>query len=34
MTLGLKLKEIRNRFELSQKELANIMNISRQAITK
>ncbi len=34
MTLGQKLKEIINRFELSQKELANIMNISRQAITK
>ena len=34
MTLGQKLKEIRNRFGLSQEELANIMNVSRQAITK
>lgn len=34
MTLGQKLKEIRNRFGLSQEQLANIMNVSRQAITK
>ncbi len=34
MTLGQKLKEIRKRFELSQEQLAEIMNISRQAITK
>lgn len=34
MTLGQKLKEIRNRFGLSQEELANIMNVFRQAITK
>ena len=34
MTLGQKLKEIRKRFELSQEQLAEIMNISSQAITK
>lgn len=34
MTLGEKLKEIRRRFGLSQEQLAEIMNISRQAITK
>lgn len=34
MTLGQKLKKIRNRFGLSQEELANVMNVSRQAITK
>lgn len=34
MTLGQKLKEIRKRFGLSQEQLAEIMNISRQAITK
>lgn len=34
MTLGEKLKEIRKRFELSQEELAEIINVSRQAITK
>ncbi len=34
MTLGPKLKEIRKRFGLSQEQLAEIMNISRQAITK
>ena len=34
MTLGQKLKEIRNIFGLSQEELANIMNVFRQAITK
>ena len=33
MTLGQKLKEIRKRFGLSQ-QLAEIMNVSRQAITK
>lgn len=34
MTLGKKLKEIRKRFGLSQEQLAEIMNVSRQAITK
>lgn len=34
MTLGQKLKEIRKRFGLSQEQLALIMNVSRQAITK
>lgn len=34
MTLGQKLKEIRKRFGLSQESLAEIMNVSRQAITK
>lgn len=34
MTLGEKLKEIRKRFGLSQEQLAGIMNVSRQAITK
>lgn len=34
MTLGQKLKGIRNRFGLSQEQLAEIMNVSRQAITK
>lgn len=34
MTLGQKLKEIRKRFGLSQEILAEIMNVSRQAITK
>lgn len=34
MTLGQKLKEIRKRFGLSQEQLAGIMNVSRQAITK
>lgn len=34
MTLAPKLKEIRKRFGLSQEQLAEIMNISRQAITK
>lgn len=34
MTLGQKLKEIRKRFGLTQEELAEIMNVSRQAITK
>ena len=34
MTLGQKLKEIRKRFGLSQEVLAEIMNVSRQAITK
>ena len=34
MTLGEKLKDIRKRFGLSQEQLADIMNVSRQAITK
>ena len=34
MTLGQKLKEIRKRFGLSQESLAEIINVSRQAITK
>jgi len=34
MTFGEKLKEIRRRFSLSQEQLAEIMNVSRQAITK
>ncbi len=34
MTLGAKLKEIRKKFGLSQEQLAEIMNVSRQAITK
>lgn len=34
MTLGQKLKDIRKRFGLSQEQLAEIMNVSRQAITK
>ncbi len=34
MTLGQKIKEIRKRFGLSQEELAAIINVSRQAITK
>jgi len=34
MTFGEKLKEIRKRFGLSQEQLAEIMNVSRQAITK
>ena len=34
MTLGQKLKEIRKRFGLSQESLAEIMNVSRQAVTK
>lgn len=34
MTLGQKLKEIRKRFGLSQEQLAEIMDVSRQAITK
>jgi len=34
MTLGQKLKDIRKRFCLSQEQLAEIMNVSRQAITK
>ena len=34
MTLGEKLKEIRKRFGLSQEQLAEIMNVSRQTITK
>ena len=34
MTLGQKLREIRKKFGLSQEQLAEIMNVSRQAITK
>ena len=34
MTLGEKLKEIRKKFGLSQEQLAEIMHVSRQAITK
>ena len=34
MTLGQKIKEIRRKFGLSQEQLAEIMNVSRQAITK
>lgn len=34
MTLGEKLKDIRKRFGLSQEKLANMLNVSRQAITK
>lgn len=34
MTLGQKIKEIRKRFGISQEQLAEIMNVSRQAITK
>lgn len=34
MTLGQKLKSIRKRFGLTQEELAEIMRVSRQAITK
>ena len=34
MTLGQKIKEIRKRFGLSQEQLAEIINVSRQAITK
>ena len=34
MTLGQKLKEIRKRVGLSQEQLAEVMNVSRQAITK
>ena len=34
MTLGQKIKKIRNKFGLSQEQLAEIINVSRQAITK
>lgn len=34
MTLGQKLKNIRKKFGLSQEELANLIKVSRQAITK
>lgn len=34
MTLGQKLREIRKKFGLSQEGLAEVMNVSRQAITK
>ena len=32
MTLGQKIKKIRNKFGLSQEQLAEIINVSRQAI--
>ncbi len=34
MTLGNKIKEIRNRFGYSQDDLASLINVSRQAVTK
>ena len=34
MTLGQKLKNIRKKFGLSQEDLANLIKVSRQAITK
>ena len=34
MTLGEKLREIRKKFGLSQEQLADMINVSRQAITK
>ena len=34
MSLGNKIKEIRNRFGYSQDDLASLINVSRQAITK
>lgn len=34
MTLGQKIKDIRKKFGLSQEQLAEILNVSRQAITK
>lgn len=34
MTLGQKLKGMRKKFGLSQEQLADILNVSRQAITK
>lgn len=34
MTFGQKLKEIRRRLGLSQENLAEIVHVSRQAITK
>ena len=34
MNLGEKIKKIRKKFDLSQEQLAEIMNVSRQAITK
>ena len=34
MTLGQKIREIRKRLGLSQENLADILNVSRQAITK
>ena len=34
MTLGQKIKEIRKMFNLSQEQLAETLNVSRQAITK
>lgn len=34
MSFGQKLKEIRNRFNISQEKMASLINVSRQAITK
>ena len=34
MTIGNKIKEIRKRLSLSQEDLAELLNVSRQAITK
>ena len=34
MTFGEKLKEIRKRFGFTQEELSELINVSRQAITK
>ena len=34
MSLGEKIKELRNKFSLSQEQLAEKLNVSRQAITK
>lgn len=34
MTLGQKLRKIRSKFGLSQEQLAEVINVSRQAITK
>lgn len=34
MTLGQKLKEIRRRFGLSQEQLAEMLEVSRQSLTK
>lgn len=34
MTLGQKLRKIRSKFGLSQEQQAEVINVSRQAITK
>lgn len=34
MTLGEKIKDLRKRFGLTQEKLANLINVSRQAVTK